>query len=94
MYLLGCIVACSTYLLHWHNTNLIRKRDANRYNKKLRCFHPLCQEVIKEDVDKLMEVEFIREIQYPKWLANFVVVLKKMASGVSVLTTPTSMIPT
>ena len=28
-------------------------------------------------MDKLLEVEFIKEIQYSKWLSNVVVVLKK-----------------
>ena len=28
-------------------------------------------------MDKLLDVEFIREVEYPEWLANEVVVLKK-----------------
>ena len=33
--------------------------------------------MIKQEVDRLLEVGFIREIQYPKWLSNVVVVPKK-----------------
>ena len=33
--------------------------------------------MIKQEVDKLLEVDFIREIQYPEWLSNVVVVPKK-----------------
>ena len=43
----------------------------------LRCFHPLLHEVIKKEADKLRVAGCIREIQYPEWLANVVVVPKK-----------------
>ena len=33
--------------------------------------------MIKQEADKLLEVNFIKEIQYSKWLSNVVVVLKK-----------------
>ena len=45
--------------------------------QKLRQFHPTRKEVIKHEVDKILAVGFIREIQYPKWLSNVVVVPKK-----------------
>ena len=32
---------------------------------------------MKEEVDKLKEVEVIKEVYYPKWLANTIVVKKK-----------------
>ena len=35
------------------------------------------QEVIKHEVDKLLEVGFIKEIKYLEWLSNVVVVPKK-----------------
>ena len=35
------------------------------------------REVIKQKVDKLLAAGFIREIQYPEWLSNVVVVPKK-----------------
>ena len=45
--------------------------------QRLKRFHPAWQEVIKQEVDKLLEVGFIKEIQYPEWLYNVVVDLKK-----------------
>ena len=43
----------------------------------LRRFHPARKEVIKQEVDKLLEVRLVKEIQYPEWLFNVVVVPKK-----------------
>ena len=40
-------------------------------------FHPARKEVIKQKVDRLLEVEFIKKIQYLEWLSNMVVVPKK-----------------
>ena len=45
--------------------------------QRLRRFHPVQQEVIKQEVNKLLEVGFIKDIQYPEWLFNVVVVPKK-----------------
>ena len=33
--------------------------------------------MIKQEVDKQLEVSIIKEIQYPEWLSNVVVVPKK-----------------
>ena len=33
--------------------------------------------VIQEEMEKLLEARFIREMEYPEWLANVVVVPKK-----------------
>nr|CAN79632.1 hypothetical protein VITISV_038058 [Vitis vinifera] len=44
---------------------------------KIRRFHPDRQEVIRNEIDKLLEAGFIREVSYPDWLANVVVVPKK-----------------
>ena len=43
----------------------------------MRRFHPDRYQVIQTEVDNLLEVGFIREIKYPEWLANVVVVPKK-----------------
>nr|CAN65076.1 hypothetical protein VITISV_028912 [Vitis vinifera] len=40
-------------------------------------FHPDRQKVIRDEIDKLLETGFIREVEYPDWLANVVVVPKK-----------------
>ena len=33
--------------------------------------------MIKQKMDKLVEADFIKEIQYPEWISNVVVVPKK-----------------
>ena len=38
-------------------------------------------DAIKDDVTKLKQAGVIKEVFYPKWLANTVVVKKKMGSG-------------
>ncbi|RVX18157.1 Transposon Ty3-I Gag-Pol polyprotein [Vitis vinifera] len=45
--------------------------------QKIRRFHPNRQKVIQNEIDKLPESGFIREVAYPDWLANVVVVPKK-----------------
>ncbi|KAM2302315.1 hypothetical protein ACFX1S_033139 [Malus domestica] len=32
---------------------------------------------IEVEIDKLIEAGFIRDVQYPKWISNIVIVLKK-----------------
>ena len=50
---------------------------ARPVRQKIRRFHPDRQEVIWNEIDKLLEAGFIREVSYPDWLANVVVVPKK-----------------
>ncbi|RVW26962.1 Transposon Ty3-G Gag-Pol polyprotein [Vitis vinifera] len=45
--------------------------------QKVRRFHPDRQKIIRSEIDKLLEVGFIREVDYSDWLANVVVVPKK-----------------
>nr|CAN82844.1 hypothetical protein VITISV_005761 [Vitis vinifera] len=45
--------------------------------QKIRRFHPDRQKVIRNEIDKLLESGFIKEVAYPDWLANVVVVPKK-----------------
>ena len=45
--------------------------------QKVRRFYPDRQKIIQSEMDKLLDVEFIREVEYPEWLANVVVVPKK-----------------
>ena len=47
--------------------------------KKRRSFTPERQKAINEEVGKLLQAGAIREVEYPKWLAN--VVLVKKANG-------------
>ena len=53
------------------------QKECKSIRQKLRQFHPMRREVIKQEVDKLLPTSFIREIQHPEWLANVVVVPKK-----------------
>ncbi|KAL8088130.1 hypothetical protein AgCh_038050 [Apium graveolens] len=52
--------------------------DPNRkiVKQKKRSFAPERQKAIKQEVEKLLEAGFIQEIQFPKWLANPVLVKK------------------
>nr|CAN79600.1 hypothetical protein VITISV_015420 [Vitis vinifera] len=50
---------------------------ARPVRQKIRRFHPDRQNVIRSEIDKLLEAGFIREIYYPDWLANVVMVPKK-----------------
>ena len=45
--------------------------------QKVRCFHQDCHQVIKAKVNNLLKEKFIKEIKYPEWLANVVVVQNK-----------------
>ena len=44
--------------------------------QKRRVFAPECNQEIMEEVNKILSDEFIREVYYPKWLANVVMVKK------------------
>lgn len=44
--------------------------------QKKRCFVPKKQKAIDEEVDKLLAIGFIREVHYPDWLVNIVMVKK------------------
>jgi hypothetical protein len=41
-------------------------------------FHPELQDDIIAKVEKLINVGFIKEVQYPRWLTNIVPIMKKM----------------
>ena len=44
--------------------------------QKKRSSTPECQKAIMEELDKLLKVEFIREVSYPDGIANVVFVKK------------------
>ena len=50
---------------------------ARPVRQRIRRFHPDRQRIIRNEIDKLLEAGFIREVSYPDWLANVVVVPKK-----------------
>ena len=43
----------------------------------MRRIHLDCHQIIQTKVDNLLRVGFIKEVKYPEWLANVVVVPKK-----------------
>jgi hypothetical protein len=45
--------------------------------QRLRRFDEEKRKVIDEEIHKLLEVGFIKEVHYPEWLANLVLVKKK-----------------
>ena len=47
------------------------------FRQRVRRFHPNRHQIIQTEVDNLLDAGFIREVKYPKWLANVVVVPKK-----------------
>ncbi|KAL6340356.1 hypothetical protein AAG906_005808 [Vitis piasezkii] len=58
-----------------HRLNVLP--TARPIRQKVRRFHPDRQKIIRIEIDKLLEAGFIREVDYPDWLANVVVVPKK-----------------
>ena len=44
--------------------------------QRRRIFTPKCNKLVVEEVEKLLEASFIREVFYPEWLANVVMVKK------------------
>ena len=62
-----------TVITHRLNTNPSFKA----VKKKCRSFAPERQKSINEEVGKLLQVEAIREVEYPEWLANVVLVKKE-----------------
>ena len=58
-----------------HKLNVIPSSRPVR--QKVRRFHLDLHQVIQTEVDNLLKAGFIREIKYPDWLANVVVVPKK-----------------
>ena len=45
--------------------------------QKVRRFHLARHQIIQMEVDNLLRAGFIREVKYPEWLANVVMVPKK-----------------
>ena len=58
-----------------HKLNIIPTPRSIR--QKLRHFHPDRHQIIQTKVDNLLKAGFVKEVKYPEWLANAVVVPKK-----------------
>ena len=46
-------------------------------HQKRRKFTPERNQIIQEEVERLLEIDMIREVHFPRWLANVVVIQKK-----------------
>ena len=57
--------------------------------QRRRKFNEERQQVVKDETQKLLSAGHIREIQYPEWLANVVLVKRRTESGGCVLTSRT-----
>ena len=62
-----------------HRLNVYPSSMPVRQKKKV--FAPEKDDAIKEEVQKLTLEKFIREVYYPDWLANVVMVKKAMENG-------------
>ena len=51
--------------------------SAKPVRQRVRRSHPDRHQVIQAEVDNLLKVGFIREVKYPEWLVNVVVVPRK-----------------
>ena len=58
-----------------HKLNVLP--SARPVQQRVRRFHPDRHQIIQAEVDNLLKAGFIREVKYPEWLANVVVVPKK-----------------
>ena len=55
------------------------RKGARPVRQKRRCFNEEKYEAINIEVEKLLKARFIREVNYPEWISN--VVLVKKANG-------------
>ena len=58
-----------------HRLNILP--TARLVQQKVKRFHPDRQKIIRDEIEKLLEAGFIKEVEYPNWLENVVVVPKK-----------------
>ena len=58
-----------------HKLNIIPV--ARPVRQKVRRFHPDRHQIIQTEVDNFLRVGYIREVKYPEWLPNVVVVPNK-----------------
>ena len=62
-------------MLASHKLNVIP--SAKPMRQKVRRVYSDRHQIIQTKVDNILRASFIREVKYPEWLANMVVVLKK-----------------
>ena len=86
---LQCILLRNVDMFAWNHLDMIRIDPmlvshklniipaAEPVRRKVRRLHPDRHQIIQTEVDNLMRAVFIREVKYPEWLANVLVVIKK-----------------
>ena len=86
---LRLVLMCNIDVFEWRHSDMVGirpKMDPHKLNvlpttkslrQRVRLFHPDRRHIIQTEVDKLPAIGFIREVKYPEWLANVVVVPKK-----------------
>lgn len=57
-----------------HHLNVLL--EAKPFRQKRRTFAPKCNQAVAEEVRKLLAADFSREVHYPDWLSNVVMVKK------------------
>ena len=62
-------------MLASHKSNVISSTKLVR--QKVRRFYPDRHQIIQTEVDNFLTADFIKEVKYPEWLVNVVVVPKK-----------------
>lgn len=72
-----------------HHLNIIA--DARPVKQKRHHFFPNKDKVTREEVQKLMEAKNVREVRYPTWLSNVVLIPSHLRSGICVWISETSM---
>jgi len=58
--------------------NLVLEKDAKPIKQKLRKMHPKVALLVKEELQKLLDVGLITPIDYPMWVSNVVSIGKKI----------------
>ena len=58
-----------------HHLNIDPSKKSVKQKK--RNFTPECNQVIESEIEKMIKLDFIKEVHYPEWLANVVLVKKK-----------------
>ena len=83
------VLKANTDVFAWTHSDMTRISPVNASHKlnvlpsvrpvrqRIRRFHPDRHQNIQVEVDNLLKAGFIREVKYPEWLANVVVVPKK-----------------
>ena len=68
------------------NTNVISHHlaindECKPVIQKMRSFNPERSATIKEEISKLLAAGSIREVKYPEWVANVVLVKRRLING-------------